>query len=96
MLWLFVTDVHNDMIEFSSDEELMEAVRNVSTDGILHVFIYEKPSAASSLPEPLYVVVTCDGREFHLNSQTLYGYNCRDKEFFLRDCFIGAPCIQQK
>ena len=91
MLWLFVTDVQNDMIAFSSDDELMEAVKNVS-DGILHVFIHEKPPAASSVPEPLHVVVTSDAREFHLNFHTLYSYSCRDVEFFLRD-FLLAHCV---
>lgn len=67
VLPLFVADVDNDMIAFSSDDELMEAVKNVS-DGILRVFIHEKPSAsaaapAPSQPEPLHIGVTCDGCE---------------------------------
>ena len=86
MLLLFVTDADNHMIAFSSDEELMEAVKKVS-DGVLRILIHEKPPAASSVPEPLHAGGTSDGREFHLNFHTLYGYNCRDKEFFLRDCF---------
>jgi len=57
MLLLFVTDVQNDMILFSSDEELMQAVKNV-TDGILHVFIHEKPPAAPSV----HAGVTSDAR----------------------------------
>jgi len=80
MLLLFVTDVDNDMIAFSTNDELMEAVKNVS-DGILRVFIHEKPLAASSLPEPLHAGVTSDRCEFHPKFYTLYGYNCRYKEF---------------
>jgi len=69
MLWLSVADADNDMIAFSSDDELMEAVKNVN-DGMLRVFIHEKPSAVPSvlesvhvLPEPLHAGVTCDGCE---------------------------------
>jgi len=51
MLWMFVTDVDNDIIAFSSDDELMEALKNVS-DGILRVFIHEKPSPVPSVPLP--------------------------------------------
>ena len=83
MLWLFVTGMHNDLIEFSSDEQLMEAVKNVSTDGILRVFIHEKPPAVSSVPQPLHAGVTSDTREFHLNFHTLYGYNQSINQIYL-------------
>jgi len=56
----------------------------------------ERPPAASSVSEPLPAGGTCDAREFHLNFQTLYGYNCRDKEFFLRDCFLLVHSVYNK
>ena len=57
-----VADADNDMIAFSSDDELMEAVKNMS-DGVLRVFITEKPSAEPAAPQPLHRGVTCDGCE---------------------------------
>jgi len=55
-------DADNDMIAFSSDDELMEAVKNV-TDGILRVFISENagPAAKQSATEALHCGITCDG-----------------------------------
>jgi len=77
MLRLFVADVDNDMIAFSSDDELMEAVKNVN-DGILRVFIHEKPSAAPSAPEPLHIGVTCDGCEGEVRGVRYKCLSCAD------------------
>ena len=55
------------MIAFSSDDELMEAIKSI-TDGVFRVFIVEKrtPNTDSSLPnneqrDVLHPGVTCDG-----------------------------------
>ena len=58
-VFVAVADADNDMVAFSSDDELMEAVRNVN-DGILRVFITENPPPA---PGPLHHGVVCDGCE---------------------------------
>lgn len=60
MEWnVVVADADNDMIAFSSDDELMEAVKN-TTDGVLRVYINENQSA---LLGPLHYGVVCDGCE---------------------------------
>lgn len=75
---LYWRDVDNDMIAFSSDDELLEAVKNVS-DGMLRVYIHEKPSTApSSAPEPLHVGVTCDGCEGEVRGVRYKCLNCPD------------------
>jgi len=74
-----VADADNDMIAFSSDDELMEAVKNV-TDGILRVYVTEKPSAAAAafVTEPLHYGVTCDGCEGEVRGVRYKCLNCLD------------------
>lgn len=74
---MVVADADNDMIAFSSDDELMEAVKNVS-DGILRVFITEKPPAEPAAPEPLHFGVTCDGCEGEVRGLRYKCLNCPD------------------
>jgi len=60
---LYWKDTDGDMIAFSSDDELMEAIKAV-TDGIFRVFIIEKKQPRTELPfvgEVLHPFVTCDG-----------------------------------
>lgn len=59
---LYWRDVDNDMIAFSSDDELMEAVKN-TTDGVLRVYITENQSAVPLSSGPLHYGVVCDGCE---------------------------------
>jgi len=72
-----VVDADNDMIAFSSDDELMEAMKYVS-DGILRVFITEKPSAAPTAAEPLHYGVTCDGCNGEVRGIRHKCLNCPD------------------
>lgn len=60
---LFWKDADNDLIAFSSDDELMEAVSYV-TDGVFKIYIEEKGQAPQA-PDPgtLHPHVTCDGCE---------------------------------
>lgn len=74
---LYWRDADNDMIAFSSDDELMEAVKNVN-DGVLRVFITEKPSAMPSAPGPLHYGVTCDGCEGEVRGIRYKCLNCPD------------------
>ena len=72
-----VPDADNDMIAFSSDDELMEAVKNVK-DGILRIYITEKPSAAPPAVERLHFGVTCDGCEGEVRGVRYKCLNCPD------------------
>lgn len=67
LITLYWKDSDGDMIAFSSDDELIEAIKNI-TDGVFRVFIVEKktPRNDSSLPtdgqrDMLHPGVTCDG-----------------------------------
>jgi len=63
---LYWKDSDDDMIAFSSDDELMEAMKGI-TDGIFRVFIVEKRApktesqTASDGADVLHPFVTCDG-----------------------------------
>jgi len=78
-----VTDSDDDMIAFSSDDELMEAVKNVK-EGMLRVYITEKPSspgaavAPPATDAPLHYGVTCDGCEGDIRGVRYKCMNCPD------------------
>jgi len=67
---IYWKDADGDMIAFSSDDELMEAMRSVS-DGLFRIYIIEKQgmgsATCSSAPPPrennIHFGVTCDGCE---------------------------------